>query len=435
MRADLAFSADELRVIFEDVLRIAPWEWWRQRDKELRDRKRNNPYLADYYDERHFLERALVHAIQYNRATDTYPSLSGDAEIRYCQLYSFLQAVVRTHDSLSVRAQRRLRRSLKNGLKGLNGLNQIALEMAVAVHLWDSDFDVEFTDMENPGQFDLLATSKGMALEVECRTVGGDVGRFDRYRMPELLQHCHLAIEMCLARGGGTIIRIRPPAAPSDRGNYLKGVAALAIDAARRDLSHDAGDLAAVALTRFQLHESPFKGEHGPTQAELTSFLRRLSNDPAPYAMSAYRSKGAAVVVTIESEKHDKVVDSIYRSLKATADSKFTGSRPALLAVRLSDFTTRQLRALVAQHERGLVALANQLFAGRNHRHLYGVVFLASTGIIADKSFPVLQPATVQERGSVLLFRNGGHPLAGDPRLNVTTLFFDSGGASPEAAQ
>jgi hypothetical protein len=155
--------------------------------------------------------------------------------------------------------------------------------------------------------------------------------------------------------------------------------------------------------------------------------------------MSAHRSKGAAVVVTVESEKQDKVVDSIYRSLKATADGKFTGSRPALLAVRLSDLTTRQLRGLAAQHERSLLALANQLFAGRNSRHLYGVVFLTSTGIVADRSFPILRPALAQERSSGLLFRNDRHPLADDPRLNVTTLFapvaVDSWGAFSEAAQ
>jgi hypothetical protein len=44
-----------------------------------------------------------------------------------------------------------------------------------------------------------------------------------------------------------------------------------------------------------------------------------------------------------------------------------------------------------------------------------------------------------QERSAGLLFRNDRHPLAGDPRLNVTTLFapvaVDSVGAFPEAAQ
>jgi hypothetical protein len=56
-------------------------------------------------------------------------------------------------------------------------LTSLALEMGVAVHLWNGGYDVEFTDLENRAQFDFLARKDGVELEVDCKTASGDVGR------------------------------------------------------------------------------------------------------------------------------------------------------------------------------------------------------------------------------------------------------------------
>jgi hypothetical protein len=189
MRIDTTVAAVQLPSIFRNLFTIAPWEWWQRREKELKGREEKNPYLTAYFDENFSLERALFQAIKYRKATTRYPSISGAASIGYYQLYSFTHAIVNTHAHLSSRGQTRLRGSLKDGLNSEYGLTPIALEMAVAVHLWSTGFDVDFTDMEGRGQFDFLANREGIELEVDCKTASGDVGRsIHRYRMLELLK-------------------------------------------------------------------------------------------------------------------------------------------------------------------------------------------------------------------------------------------------------
>ncbi len=189
--------------------------------------EQKNPYLEEYFDDKFSLERALKHAITYRRATSRYPSLNGPGADQYYQLYSFAFAVVRAHARSSSRGQTRLCGSLKDGLKNDNGLAPVALEMAVAVHLWTADFDVEFTDMEGRGQFDFFASAAGIELEIDWKAVSGDIGRsIHRNRMLDLLPRCQPAIQTCLARRGGTILRITIPAALHAAEDYMVGVAA-----------------------------------------------------------------------------------------------------------------------------------------------------------------------------------------------------------------
>jgi hypothetical protein len=134
---------------------------------------------VEYFDDKFPLERALKRAVAYRRVASRYPSIYGSGEAQYYQLYSFAFAAVCAHAGLSSGGQTRLCGYLKDGLKSDYGLAPVALEMAVAVHFWAADFDVEFTDMEGRGQFDFLASGAGIELEIDCKAVSGDVGRID----------------------------------------------------------------------------------------------------------------------------------------------------------------------------------------------------------------------------------------------------------------
>ncbi len=424
MRIDTTVTAVQLPSIFRNLFTIAPWEWWQRREKELKGREEKNPYLTAYFDENFSLERALFQAIKYRKATTRYPSISGAASIGYYQLYSFTHAIVNTHAHLSSRGQTRLRGSLKDGLNSEYGLTPVALEMAVAVHLWSTGFDVDFTDMEGRGQFDFLANREGIELEVDCKTASGDVGRsIHRYRMLELLKLCQPAIDECLARGGGTIIRITLPGALHGREDYMKDVAALAIAATKPGKDLDAVGVANIKMTTFQMDKGPFQHNRRPTQAELIDFVPRSPNGHAPHVMSVHRPHEVAVVVIVESQRPDKVLQGIYRSLKDSAARQFTRTRPALLALRLIDLTHTQLLELAVQQEHGLSAIANRLFAGPERQHLYGLVIMSPSQSLDVNPPTKLQPEIIQDRWSALLYRNHKHPLAADPRLNVIKLF------------
>jgi hypothetical protein len=219
----------------------------------------------------------------------------GSGDVQYYELYSFAFAVVRIHAHLPSHGQARLCGYLKDGLKSDSGLAPVALEMAVAVHLWAADFDVEFTDMEGRGQFDFLATREGIELEIDCKTVSGDIGRsIHRNRMLDLLRLCQPAIQACLARRGGTILRITIPAALHGRDEYMTGVAALANVAAQQEQTLTVDGIATVAVTRFPLHQGPFHHQRRPTQTELADFIGQCTGNSNSHAISIHRPSEAA---------------------------------------------------------------------------------------------------------------------------------------------
>jgi hypothetical protein len=423
MRADTTAFGVELPAIFRDLFRIAPWEWWRRRERELDAREQRNPYLAEYFDDKFPLERALTRAMAYRRATSRYPSINDSADVQYYQLYSFAFAVVRTHANLSPRGQTRLCGYLKDGLKSDSGLAPVALEMAAAVHFWAADFDVELTDMEDRGQFDFLASGEGIEMEVDCKTVSGDIGRsIHRLRMLDLFRRCQPAIRACLARGGGTIIRIIIPAALHGREEYMKSVVALAIAAAEQEKTLGADGVATVEVTRFQLDQDLFHNQRKPIQAELAHLVGQYTGNANPHAMSVHRPGEGAVVIAIESNRPDKVVEGIYRALKDSAERQFTRTRPALLAVRLTDLTNNQLLGLTSR-EHGLAAISSRLFASLDRQHLFGVVFLSPSQSLTEVPLTDQEAVRIQNRGSAVLFRNHKYPLATDPRFAALRLF------------
>ena len=88
-----------------------------------------------------------------------------------------------TQKRLSDRGRSRLAGMIQDGLHANeHGLNSLLLELAVAAQLETSGWNVIHHDMEqgDPPPFDILARKNGREIEVECKFIGGDVGRNTR---------------------------------------------------------------------------------------------------------------------------------------------------------------------------------------------------------------------------------------------------------------
>jgi hypothetical protein len=230
--------------------------------------------------------------------------------------------------------------------------------------------------------------------------------------------------DILLGNKGGQAIRIVIPAALHGSEEYTQGLAELVVKAARHGVSLSADGIGKVQLSEFEVDQGPFQEERQPTREEVGDLMVRLFGNANPHAISLHRPREAAIVVVIESEKADRVVDGVYRSLKDSAQRQFTGQRPALLAVRLTDLTKAHLDELASQDRNGLAAIANRLFAGETRHHLFGLAFLARDGALSTARPSAGTPLTIlKNRGSAVLFRRNAHPMANDPRLNVLRLF------------
>jgi hypothetical protein len=304
---------------------------------------------------------------------------------------------------------------LKDGLRD-NGLVAFAHELAVAVHLWSAGFDVEFTDIESRARFDILARKDGVDLEVDCKTASGDVGRqIHRRRALELFNRIYPALKGVLEKGHSRTVNIVLPSALYGAEPYINAVGKAVSDAALQDKSQSIADVADVYVGEFDLHDEPSLLTGAPTPEVLANLAVRLGH--ANSHVVCLGSPGqVAVIAAVSSRKPDKVVDGIYRALKASAEGQFGRANPALIAVRLLDLTMPQLSELASGPSK-LGAISNRLFEGERRGHLFGAAFLSPADAPTESADPT--GASFSNRGMALLFKNEAHALSQDPRLEL----------------
>jgi hypothetical protein len=307
---------------------------------------------------------------------------------------------------------------LEIGLKNDDGLAPFAHELDVAVHLWTAGFDIEFTDAEGRAQFDMLARKDGLELEVDCKTASGDIGRqIHRRRALELFNRILPVLDKLLEQRGGSTVDIVLPGRLHGTESYMNAVQSVVSDAIAQGSSLYRADAAEVSLGAFSLQDEPGLLSAQPTRQAIENAAERQFGRANGNVICVGRPADAAVIAAVSSRRPDQVVDGIYRALKESAHRQFSGTNPALLAIRLLDLTMAHLRELASQRSGKLGILANRLFAGDHRAHLFGIVFVSpadimtgSMGVTGDE---------LSDRGQALLFRREDHPLSQDPRLSL----------------
>src|SRR5258705_12403985 len=134
--------------------------------------ERTNPLLASHFRDNFPLEFDLAKARKYRKSTGRLPK--GE---EYHALYSFLVPTHRIHGELPDEVKAPFEGRLRDAVNGTNGARPFAYEIRMATHLIQKEWDVKFIDYSGAGRFDLLATQKGVEVEVECKTTSGDTGR------------------------------------------------------------------------------------------------------------------------------------------------------------------------------------------------------------------------------------------------------------------
>src|ERR1700730_7010105 len=103
--------------------------------------ERANPLLAAHFRENYALEFALAKARKYRRNTGRLPK--GD---EYHCLYSFLLSAQRIQEALPHNVRNPFEGRLRDAVNGANGARPFAYEIAIATHLMQKGWDVEFVD-------------------------------------------------------------------------------------------------------------------------------------------------------------------------------------------------------------------------------------------------------------------------------------------------
>jgi hypothetical protein len=398
--------------IMKAAFRVAPYKLWKRRWNEWAEQEKANPFLADYFDNQFRIERSFEVTYDYYLSRHKAPQLD---PLGY-ELFSFLALLVGVHARLPAEGQARLAGSVRHALGDIAGLVPVEVELRVAAHLMQNGFDVEFTDLEGRERFDLLATKPGLEIEIDCKSVSGDIGRsIHARRFREFAGSVFPMIQKLPRKGGGSLVHITiPENLPADTQELAAKTKSAIGDALARgtpiELSKARGK---IRISAFDLTQSPFRQQSAVSESDLSVFLTKTLLLPENLnAVSYYVPGRGAVIMMMESEKPDRVVDGIYRQLKGSAVRQFSGKRPAVLCVRLRDINATQLARLASERTNGLAMIATRLLRADNRSHIGGISYISPSGTLSRSA-----PGALRDRGTAYYFPNPKNPSEAVERL------------------
>lgn len=403
---------------------IVGWSTWQQRIDSLRSELANNPVWERFLRERHGLELAFGEIHRHLRSTGRFRWPPKTAE-EY-RLYSFLAGAVRIYPRLSAAGQARFAGALRTGLDKEFGLGPLAFEVKVAVHLISRGFEVDFHDLETGGGFDLLAVSGATRIEVECKHISADIGRqIHRRKLYALSGVLRQPMEQAIGQGGGQgrLLQVTLPGRLSGNKAEQQSLADR-IDAVLTDQAAVVDDrVCTVSARAFSLQSSPFSRErsHGLTMDDIQQYLKESFGIDNTHVLSHWRPGHAAILTSFESRRPDRILDQIFKRLKADAKKQFSRTLPAFLCVHLADVTEPQLLELANADSAGTVTglqrAASILLQIRPHLHSIAMMTDGNVQMTRERSGNVLT-TSVQELGPSYVFRNPDHPIAGNMLLD-----------------
>lgn len=89
----------------------------------------------------------------------------------------FVLAAAKVIRRVSPAAKNRIRGMIRGALESGEGLNSVSHEFSVAAEFERRGWRVSYEDIENRAQFDFLLTKGQDVVEVECKSISGDIGR------------------------------------------------------------------------------------------------------------------------------------------------------------------------------------------------------------------------------------------------------------------
>ena len=421
MRFTPAIEEEKLPIILEKFFNLTGPEPWVKRFNWLSTQLNCDFPLPEFIAELYRLEIALLKILKHYSATGVIlPEILSPPQR---QLLSFVTMVVLSYESLNSAGQKRLKGMLSGSLRIDRILGPLSFELGVATHLMSKGFDIFFNDLENNGGFDYLATRGDAKLEVECKYISGDIGKqihrkelyqFARYVAP-LLDLKLNTLEVSV------VIKLQISArlcSSKDEHRNLFQVISNAIDSGEKEFEFS-GSRAYVSKIVNENIESIFESISEGKQLNFDA-LPFDSNNVLKGNSLIVRKNGRVIIVSIESKKQDKALSQILQQLKDCTKNQFSGNRPALLCVQLSDFNMEQILSLkeLGGTGVGLDHLVTKLIYDRPQ--LFSIAFVGLDKIEKkDKDLELQEGASEGVVGATYLVKNPSHPFANDSRYSV----------------
>lgn len=423
MHFDINAAPAEIPAFLSRLTQIGGVAAWRQREQDFAHKLRENPMIAHYLASEFAIEQAMFSVQRYRASTGRLPSMTPEL----VRLYGFAGMVARVYQRLSVAARSRLATRMVGALKDDVGLAPIAFEMRTVEHFMKAGFDVEFYDLCNNGGWDFVMRKDGIAIDVECKAISGDIGR----KVHLLTQH-QLGRQLYPSMGGAEkpgSVRFVVATVPDrlfPRREFLLSVA----DAVKQALS-DGKDTRAENVCAVTYREAPLQGSpfdfDGPahiTDDALIEFCWRAFGENVRHLLTTFTPRRSAIVVAVRSAKPDTLLRTVLRQLKEGA-RQLSRARPGCLCVQFRRLTSVELRDLAGSplqngEPTGIQLITNEFFKGEGRDHVHTVAYTAPGNFVTRTYRTADRHVTeTREDGASYVFTNKRHPANGDPRYSV----------------
>lgn len=416
----------EFPILLRRFFQLTEFRAWQKRFNTFDTQISGNPFYQDYIFDRFPLEVAMREFLSWKKSTGR--SYREPRTIDEAALFALIGMVPKVYQRLSDPGKKRLEGTIRGALKDDNGISPLAFEMAVASHFMQNGFSIDFVDLEGHERFDLLATKRGIEVEVECKNLQGDAGRpIHRKRLAQIAPMIEEVTNSQLRDGEeiqlvSVVLRGRLEGALSQQQsiadavrNALQSQSAISTD---QGFSIEYQKLGKEVVSDIPADLSP------ENLAVLRNEIEELAGDPNANIVLNVRPGRGVIAVVLKSIKKTRVLDQLADELKKAAAEQTTGGRPAVLCARFVGLSDEQL-GRIAEVERSenvsaIQSLASSLLGRDDWKHVHTLAFFGRGSVVQRPTFLNSHIAyATSTGGAVYHFKNSLSRYHGERELSI----------------
>jgi hypothetical protein len=421
----------EIPALLRRFTQIAGAAAWQKRETDFELQIRDNPLIDGYLDSHFPLERAMVYVRHYNSNTGRIPEINSAPHADLGALYSFVALIARVFPKLPAHGQNVLRGRISGALKDNVGLSPLAFEMRTVAHLMARGFDVEFHDLCEGGGYDFLAKDGEIALEVECKSVSGDLGhRVHLQRQYLLIPYILDKMQTPVKSGIVRLLVAKVPDRLHGNHEFLRAVATTIGQALEKLGDVADGEACTVSYHELPILGSPFDCESPPriTENDVIDYCNRMIGDEVGHTIMTFSPRQSATIIALRSMRPNYPLKAVYRSLTEAA-RQLSGSRPGVICVQFRNMTSAELRDLAGNPAQsgeptGIQLMTAKFYDSLAHDHVHTIAYVAPGTFVRHQSLTldsqgVMRTTRFSEDASSYVFTNKSHPDLNDRRYDI----------------
>jgi len=373
--------------MFQRFSTVIGEEHWRKRIQQCKQEMRGNVFLREFLVRENEIAFQLDHLSELAHRFGRIPSAEAGNRNVYPALALVVQALSVLEASKKDDAERFCRR-LHGAFKNPADMRGLRLELVAATHFARRGSRISWPETTGAGTFDLLIEGDGHApLEVECKSIGEDKGR--RIHRREIIDFAavlkpHLRSTTSGLRRGLSVVVTVPERLPSSHRGRVDFAKALGPIIFAGNACH-LPDGTSVRMTDFDVPQVTTNPE--PDADKLRSTVDAVSGTNNRSAIVIGTREGGMLALTIQSQRDDALLTSVFDTLRDAARRQLTGSRAGMLLTGFDGLDGEQLRSIAAQDQdssqpaTALRVAASRFLSSDTRNHVVGVGFLSRSAL------------------------------------------------------